>query len=204
MIYMARRAVLLLQTTFFVAFVWAVSGQPKEKPIWLDAQRKQWNRAGASIPKVKPPFAETDLKELRGRCDASRQRPDSAAPEVRTVASRGWTVFRSQTDFHGLVVVSAQQDYDGMCRPLGYQDFVFVNGVFAGTLSPKAMDARSDGASVTISFPGEGKLSAGFVRYAEKDPLCCPSRISEAAFEIRTVGGKPVVVLMDVRTRPAN
>ena len=201
---MMRCAILLLRTTFFVTFVAAISGQPSEKPLWLDTKPKQWNRAGSSIPKVKKAFGEADIKDLKNRCDASRQRPNADSPEVRTVAGRGWTVFKSQSDFHGIVIVSAQQDYDGMCRPIGYQDFVFVNGVFAGTLSPKSMNAREDGASINESFPGDGKISVDFVRYAQKDPLCCPSRISEAAFEIQTVGGNPVVVLTNVRTHPAN
>jgi hypothetical protein len=196
---------MMRRATFVVLlFAVAISGQTSEKPSWLDAKMKQWNRAGGSIPKVKQPFGEADIKDLKNRCDASRQSPDPASAEVRTVAARGWKVFQSQSDFHGVVVVSAQQDYDGMCRPIGYQDFVFVNGVFAGTLSPKSMDARSDGASVTISFPGDGKLSAEFVRYAVRDPLCCPSRISEATYEIQMVAGKPVVVLMGVRTHPTN
>jgi hypothetical protein len=205
---MTRRATLLLRAFAFVIFVLAISGQPAEKPLWLDAKPKQWNRAGGSIPKVKQPFGDADIKDLKNRCDASRQIPSPDSPEVQTVAGRGWKVFKSQSDFHGIVIVSAQQDYDGMCRPIGYQDFVFVNGVYAGTLSPKSMDARTDGASINASFPGDGKsdgkISAEFVRYAVKDPLCCPSRVSEATYEIQMVGGKPVVVLTNVRTHPTN
>jgi hypothetical protein len=88
-----------------------------------------------------------------------------------------------------------------MCRPDSYQDFVFVNGKFAGTLSPILMNARSDGGAVKITFPAAVKILVDFDRYTDKDPLCCPSRISEGTFEIRYEGGKPVVVLSGVRTR---
>jgi LppP/LprE lipoprotein len=194
---MTRRAAILLVTCALT-----LMSQTARNTSWLDTKIKPWNRAGGTIPKVKPAF-DSDLKDLKNRCDASRQRPTDS-PEVRAVGGRGWIVFKSQSDFHGIVIVSAQQDYDGMCRPLGYQDFVFVNGVFAGTLSPKAMNAREDGASVSQAFLGDGKISAEFVRYNEKDPLCCPSRISEVTYEIQTSGTKPLVVVTDIRTRPSN
>jgi hypothetical protein len=88
-----------------------------------------------------------------------------------------------------------------MCRPDLYQDFVFVNGKFAGTISPTLMNARSDGGAVKIAFPAAVKILVEFSRFTDKDPLCCPSRISEGTFEIRYEGGKPVVVLTGVRTR---
>ena len=46
-----------------------------------------------------------------------------------------------------------------------------------------------------------GKPCCVFDRYTDKDPLCCPSRISEGTFEIRYEGGKPVVMLTGIRTR---
>jgi hypothetical protein len=105
-------------------------------------------------------------------------------------------------DSAGVTVVGASEDLDGMCRPNLYQDFVFVDGKFAETLSPSLMYARSDGGSRKVSFPAPNRILVEFDRYTDKDPLCCPSRISEATFEIHKEGGQPIVNLLSVRTRP--
>jgi len=88
--------------------------------------------------------------------------------------------------------------HDGMCRPLGYQVFVFVEGQFAGTLSPAPMDSRTDGALENIvwtaSADGTVELSALFNRSSEGDPLCCPSRTSFVHYRIDRSGQTPVVV----------
>jgi hypothetical protein len=89
-----------------------------------------------------------------------------------------------------------------MCRPDPYQHFVFVRGKFAGTLSPRLMRARSDGSLNKVNFTGPGKIVADFSRYTGADPLCCPSQISEATYEVRERSGRPVVILVGVRTRP--
>ena len=41
------------------------------------------------------------------------------------------------------------------------------------------------GALTDVNLRSATELSAQFVRYAAKDPLCCPSRISTAQYEIR-------------------
>ena len=61
-----------------------------------------------------------------------------------------------------------------MCRPLGYNGFVFVDGAFAGTISPEPMDPRTTGAG-SITGLQNGRINARYVRYAATDPLCCPS-----------------------------
>lgn len=73
-----------------------------------------------------------------------------------------------------------------MCRPLQYQSFVFVDGEFAGTLSPEPMDSRTDGALGHITLHSGTQLTAEYSRYEESDPLCCPSRRTVVTFEIAT------------------
>lgn len=90
-----------------------------------------------------------------------------------------------------MVVIRGAAGYDGMCRPRQYQDFVFVRGKFAGTLSPQPMDSRSDGAIDRVSIQGGKALTAQYVRYAASDALCCPSRTTSVTFEVAT--GTPVV-----------
>jgi hypothetical protein len=53
-----------------------------------------------------------------------------------------------------------------------------------------------------VSFVGRGKIAATFSRYTAADPLCCPSRRSEATYEVRQESGKLVVIVVGVRTRP--
>ena len=147
-----------------------------------------------------PHAPDVDQDEIPSICKPLPHR--TTTPEERAVTAAGWMMFKSTQDGRGVIAVGASADLDGMCRPNQYQDFVFVNGKFAGTLSPKLMDARSDGSSVEISYPAANKIQVKFNRYNERDALCCPSRNSEAAYEIRNDRGQPVVVLTGVRTRP--
>ena len=164
---------------------------------WLDSQPQPWNRPGMVLPRA----PDLDRDEIPSICKPLPRRSDT--PEERAVTQAGWIVFTALRDGHGVTVVGASGDLDGMCRPNQYQDCVFVDGRFAGTLSPILMGARSDGGSVKISFPGTRRILAEFDRYTANDPLCCPSRISEATYELRTEAGRPVVILTSVRTRPA-
>jgi len=87
-------------------------------------------------------------------------------------------------------VIRGTAGYDGMCRPLQYQDFVFVRGAFTGTLSPQAMDSRTDGALTRVFLRSKSRLTAEYERYAASDPLCCPSKITTVDFD---VAGEPPV-----------
>src|SRR5262245_11835167 len=165
--------------------------------VWLDSQPKPVNRRGMPLPHA----PDIDQDEIPSICKPLPRR--TGTPEERAVTAAGWLVFTSLPDGHGVTVVGASADLDGMCRPNQYQDFVFVDGKFAGTLSPLLMGARSDGGAVKISFPGLSKILVEFDRYTARDPLCCPSRISEAIYEVRKEAGQPVVILTSVRTRPA-
>jgi hypothetical protein len=91
-------------------------------------------------------------------------------------------------------VLVGTSDYDGMCRPRQYQEFVFARGIFAGTLSPHPMDSRTDGALNRVTISTDGRVQAEYARYGAKDPLCCPSRITTVVFEI----GKDPPVLRPV------
>jgi hypothetical protein len=92
---------------------------------------------------------------------------------------------------------------DGMCRPDGYQGFVFVNGAFAGTVSPQVMHARSDGSinSVAVIIFGSTEFEAEFSRYGANDPLCCAHAITTVTYQIRSLGGKPRVVPTEANTQ---
>ncbi len=97
---------------------------------------------------------------------------------------RGWDLVGPSTDEWPIRVMRAAADYDGMCRPRRYQGFVFVRGIFAGTLSPHEMDSRTDGALGRVTIQSERKLTAEYARYTATDPLCCPSSTTRVVFEL--------------------
>lgn len=152
---------------------------------WLDAAKPvSWNEAGATVPAA-PPVDE----DINPRC-AERVRP-AELPEDRQLHERGWRLEGPYEGGWGVVVIHGTATYDGMCRPWQYQAFVFVRGVFAGTLSPAPMNSRTDGALQRVWLMGDGQLTAEYSRYAADDPACCPTSTTLVTFEIAEDG--PVV-----------
>jgi len=166
-------------------------------PAWLEGTHPAgWNRPGAGVPEAPPPAG--DLPDV-ARCRNASARPPGDAVE-RLVAASGWTLFGAAQEAGGARMVSACTSVDGMCRPLGYQVFVFVDGRFAGTLSPRPMDARGDGSATAQRFLSPVSVVAEFSRYAPSDPLCCPSRFATVSYELRRTARGPVLVPTHVTT----
>ena len=150
-------------------------------PTWLDVENPvAWHEPGAPIPAA-PKFQG----EIDPRC-VEQARP-AELPEDDLLTARGWRLSGAYEGGWGVLIIRATTDYDGMCRPLGYHAFVFVDGVFAGTLSPEPMYSRNDGAlgQVFVFQTVEGlELLADYARYAGNDALCCPSRTTSVTFLI--------------------
>ena len=150
---------------------------------WLDAKTPaNWNVAGAALPS-RPGALDAELAP-GGRC-ASGARPANS-PEDQALGARGGSLVGPYERYGSTVVVMAAAGADGMCRPLGYQAFVFVNGAFAGTLSPKAMSARIDGsiASLNVYLYDATDLSADFARYNAQDAMCCPHATTNVIYHV--------------------
>jgi len=182
-----------------ITFTTAVLSQPSSS-LWLERKPlTNWNRPTASIPQApNRNFPNTD------QCKHQIRNPSTS--EERAVNTAGWiiTKVRGETQSSGgLVLVKGQADFDGMCRPIQYQQFVFVNGVFAGTISPNLMNSRSDGNLIQTSIQTPFRLRAEFSRYTAKDPLCCASKTSEVIYRIDQANKRPLVVPLQVRTYPA-
>ncbi len=126
-----------------------------------------WSQPGADLP------APTSEPAVNPRCGASARWAET--PQDQALVDAGWQLFSPYQAGWGIVVVGAKSGDDGMCRPLGYQYVVFVDGVLAGTISPDAMNPRATGAGSITAVRQDG-VSARFLRYAPTDPLCCPSR----------------------------
>lgn len=161
---------------------------------WLDALRPaSWNKSGLSIPVAPSVQGDTDL-----HCRALARPAESE--EDRHVRDQGWDLIGAYQGGWRMLIIRGTAAYDGMCRPRQYQVFVFVRGVFAGTLSPEAMDSRTDGALNQVFLQADGQLIAEYLRYAAKDPLCCPSRTTRVEF--RFGGDGPILLPMSASTSP--
>ena len=145
---------------------------------WLDQPTPTaWNTPGLTIPPAPAVQGSTDP-----RC-REQARPPQLIEDGR-VHDQGWDLVGAFEGGWGMVVIGGAAGYDGMCRPRQYQQFVFVAGVFAGTLAPQPMESRSDGALSRVFLQSRNRLTAEFVRYTAADPLCCPSRTTTVVFEV--------------------
>ena len=161
---------------------------------WIDKKPvAAWNKAGAAIPRPVKADAGNEAS-----CKSNIRKASS--PEDQRVAAAGWQLIGAHQQFGSTTVVEGASGFDGQCRWAGYQAFVFVGGTFAGTLAPAAMDSRSDGALDTVRLGSATSFSADFTRYADSDPLCCPSRTSYVSYALKKQGGHAIVTVTDVST----
>jgi hypothetical protein len=165
--------------------VLALGSRPAEADgTWLDQQPlANWNTPGAAIPTA---ILSTDPINPCPHIGRPVQ-----TEEDRQVAIAGWRLVGSFQGGYGVMVVLGASNFDGMCRPLGFQTFVFYHEAFIGTISPVLMDSRSDGVEqqVIINPPlvdglDVPSLTASFSRYTASDPLCCPSSTSTVEYTI--------------------
>ena len=117
------------------------------------------------------------------------------SPEDNEVVRRGWSLVGPYQRYGRTSVFIATAGADGMCRPDGYQGFAFVDGAFAGTISPVPMNARSDGgvSGLGIDLYDETEFGVTFTRYSSGDALCCPHASTSVSYKIETHGGRSIV-----------
>jgi hypothetical protein len=156
---------------------------------WLDQPLSAWNQAGATVPAAPAPKGDSPTDP---RCAGGVRQPET--PSERLVTSAGWSLYAEPKKRGTVTVLLGEASIDGMCRPWDYQAFVFVKGIFAGTLSPSVMDSRTDGALSEIRFPAPSAIEVIFLRYTDTDPLCCPSRLTTVRYRIERRPQGPVVV----------
>lgn len=166
---------------------------------WLDGSTlTNWNRSGGSIPRPTP-TGEGNLgvdESCRGQVRSPFTRLD------QQITRAGWSLYGAVQTYNRVTVISAMTGADGMCRPMGYQYFVFVGDRFAGTLSPAPMASRSEGSSRRVYLQNESQLSVDFNRYTDQDALCCPSRTSTVSYRIQSTPRGPLLVPAEVFTQP--
>jgi len=163
---------------------------------WLDTDPiENWNDSLRELPR---PPAATDVSSA-DRCDDEERA--AVRPEERQVTEAGWGLFGEPHARGATAVVVAANGADEMCRPVDLQAFVFVDGKFAGTLSPHPMQARRDGVLDRIQM-FDSTLRADFSRYATADPPCCPSRTSTVSYRLVKDRRGPLLVPDRVGTVP--
>ena len=149
---------------------------------WLDEPKAvSWNKPGVPIP-----AAPRIQEKVDPRCKEQARPPE--LDEDKRLREQGWDLVGAYQGGWQIFVIRGTASYDGMCRPRRYQDFVFVRGVFAGTLSPQAMDSRTDGALTRVSLQSSNRVTAEYDRYAATDALCCPARTTSVVFEVASDG----------------
>ena len=210
---MGTRGRLVIGATLVVALAWMggspVAGQsarastktatstststPKRAGAWLDSPLTNWNTKVTSIPRA---MAGKNALPMDPRCTETQRSGHSAEDKALTAA--GWKLFGEQQQFDDVSLVMALSTADGMCRPMGYQGFVFVNGKLAGTVSPSPMDSRMDGSTSPIHLTSTSTLTVGFNRYTDADAMCCPSKRQIVTYKIERTGPRPLLVPRDV------
>ena len=163
---------------------------------WLDAPT-EWRFSNAELLRGQP-------EGPNSTCDPTTRASRSAAERLLTEA--GWKL-RLDTEVNrtaerSIEIVQAFRQFDGMCRSLQAQAFVFVNNGLIGVLSPKLMNARKDGDLADVVVSGSGEIRAKFFRYGQADALCCPSRESLAVYSVMLEGDTNILRLLRVDTRP--
>lgn len=124
---------------------------------WIDAGATGWNGPGGGVP-GSPGANPADLE----RCAGILRGPETG--EDQAVQDMGWALYGAPMGDFGVRVVSAMLGATEDCRPLGFQDFFFVDGAFAGTISPELMDSGTDGARAEIGFASSDVLAVRFER----------------------------------------
>jgi hypothetical protein len=156
---------------------------------WLDGPIANWNSSGMAVPKAPEPANEPPP----GLCAAQGQAPAPISSQEKEVVAAGWKRVATEAQWWGGTLVYAQQSVDGMCRPMQFQYFVFVDGKLAGTLSPVPMNSRTDGVGIVDALRRDG-IEMNYARYADSDPLCCPSSDVTVRFTIERPDAGPVLV----------
>jgi hypothetical protein len=180
--------------------VGAATDQAGSPGSWLDRPLVGWNTAGLALPKAAAAAESRD--DLMKRCQLAPLQSTSAE---RALAAAGWIPFHNLDQAlvrDEVEIVGGMTGADGMCRPETYNLFVFVRDRFAGTLSPTAMNSRTDGSSGAVRIIAGDTITTAFSRYQQADALCCPSSHVSVRYRIDRSGPQPIVVPTELQLRP--
>ena len=186
------------QTALALVLAGSVAAAQPPPASWLDRPLSNWNPPGRAVP---PAVAVNgSMAETAKRCGFPPVMRET--PGQRILADAGWRpfhLFDRQIVQRDVEIIGGLAGADGMCRPLNFNAFVFVNGRLAGTLSPSDMNSRTDGTIGVVRLAEDDTIAAEFSRYAQTDALCCPSGRLSVRYRVDRSTTPPVVVPLAVR-----
>jgi len=151
---------------------------------WLDGPRKNWNTAGMAVPRPGVPISVIG-------CEGGLRPAET--PEDEAVVAAGWRLGGPYQAAWGVKVIEGIAWLDGLCRPIRYQEFVFVDGAFAGTIAPVLMSSRAGDPGKVEWFDKES-VTVHFDRFKPGDSFCCPSGPPEIVpFKIKRTPSGPML-----------
>ncbi len=166
----------------FSAVIFLLNLSVQAQSNWLGMETlPSWNERSRAILQIDK-ISNDELK----RCSIVVRQP--TLPQDRLLTKMGWTLVGEAQIFGDMTAVTVAQAFDGMCRPMKFQTLIFVGNRVAGTLSPGAMDSRSDGYLTNVKLTTEKTLTAYYARYRQSDALCCPYKTEAVTFTIKPDG----------------
>jgi len=149
---------------------------------WLDMKPlPNWNSRKRVILETKK-ISASELK----RCSTSVRQP--SLPQDFILTKMNWTLTGAAQVFGNTAVITTAEGFDGMCRPLKFETYVFVGNRLAGGLTPGPEDSRTDGSVINVNLYSETDLSAEFARYRDSDALCCPYKTERVTYKVKPDG----------------
>lgn len=171
-----------------IAFIFSTGSPLAAQSQWLDLNPlPSWNERKRSILQTK----RVSAAELK-RCAVAVRR--ASLPQDFLLTRMGWTLAGAAQIFGRTAVITTAEAFDGQCRPLKFETYVFVGNRLAGTLSPGPMDSRADGSLIGVRLTTEKSLTAQFARYRASDALCCPYKIENVTYAINPDGANFLLV----------
>jgi hypothetical protein len=156
---------------------------------WLDRPLTSPNVGVLTVPSAPATLPPAELT----RCRIAAGSPSEADAAV---SRAGWTPFLHQDRAltrGDVTIVAALAAVTTSCEPATFQLFVFVDGKYAGALSPAPMMANRDGAAGAVRITGPDSITAEFARYATGDSECCPSSRVRVSYVVEWTPSPPRV-----------
>lgn len=165
-----------------------------QRQTWLDQTNpKNWNKPASNIPKTKSYPIEENCKYMI-------RTPRNTMERLITQA--GWKILNDIKTNGKTTLIHGISSTDIRCRLAESQIFVFHNGIFAGTVSPKTIIYQNDGTIRDVKLLTEKTFIVKFDRYKDSDCVACPSGSTIVNFKIDMINNRPLVIPIKTQTKP--
>ena len=187
----------LLVSAFAMFAIFATASTYAQSGAWLDKPLTGWNQNGTMPPRGS---GSESREALARRCGTAGSKVSANASGA--LGKPGWVPFLHvdrQIVRDDIEVVGGMSAAGPGCEPTTFNLFIFVGGVFAGTLSPVAMTPARDGVAGAVRIVSADAITAEFARYTPSDAECCPSSRVRVTYRIERSSGRATLVASDAR-----